>query len=84
MKMHVNKRTHQNAMMIERELIAAMLALHLVHVSRCVLEPPVLPADLFVLSPGYKVLLDLATVPPPFSMRGLCSRCPQRRFECSK
>ena len=33
MKMHVNKRTHQNVMMIERELIAAMLALHLVHVT---------------------------------------------------
>ena len=55
-----------------------------VHVSRCVLEPPVLPADLFVQSPGYEVLLDLATVPPPFSMCDLRSWCPQRRFECSK
>ena len=49
------------------------------YMSRCVLEPPVLPADLFVLSPGYEVPPDLAT----FSMRGLRSRCPQRRFECS-
>ena len=48
------------------------------------LEPPVLPADLFVLSPGYKVLPDLATMPLPSSMRGLHSQCPQRRFECLK
>ena len=61
-----------------------MLGFALNHMSRCVLEPPMLPADLFVLSPGYKVLLDLATVPPPFSMCGLHSRCPQCRFECSK
>ena len=52
--------------------------------SRCVLEPPVLPADLFVLSPGYKVPQDLATMPPPFSMRGLRLRWPQCQFECSK
>ena len=45
---------------------------------------PVLLADLFVLSPGYEVPPDLATVPPPFSMCGLRSQCPQRRFECSK
>ena len=37
---------------------------------------PVLPADLFVLSPGYEVPPDLATVPPPFSMRSLRLRCP--------
>ena len=55
----------------------------LLHVSRCVLETPVLLADLFVLSPGYKVPPDLATMPPPFSMCGLCSRCPQRWFKCS-
>ena len=54
------------------------------YVSRCVLEPPVLPADLFVLSPGYEVPPDLATVPPPFSMCSLCLWCPQHRFECSK
>ena len=53
-------------------------------VSRCVLEPPVLPADLFVLSPGYEVPPDLATVPPPLSMRGLRSWCPWCCFECSK
>ena len=29
------------------------------------LEPPVLLADLFVLSPGYKVPPDLATMPHP-------------------
>ena len=52
--------------------------------SRCVLVPPVLPADLFVLSPGYKVLLVLATVPPPFSMRDLRLRCPQHQFKCLK
>ena len=46
-------------------------------------NPPVLPADLFVLSPGYEVLPDLATVPPPSSMHGLHSRFPQRQFECS-
>ena len=45
---------------------------------------PVLPADLFVLSPGYKVLPDLATVPQLFSMCCLHLWCPQRRFECSK
>ena len=56
----------------------------MVYVSQCVLEPPVPPADLFVPSPGYEVPPDLATVPPPFSMRGLRSFCPQRRFECSK
>ena len=53
-------------------------------VSRCVLEPPLLPADLFVLSPGYKVLPDLATVPPPFSMHSLRSWSPQHWFKCSK
>ena len=47
-------------------------------------NPYVFPADLFVPSPGYKVLPDLATVPPPFSMRSLHSRCPQCQFECSK
>ena len=35
---------------------------------------PMLLADLFVLSPGYEVPLDLATVPQPFSMHGLRSR----------
>ena len=57
---------------------------NIIHMSQCVLEPPVLLADLFVLSPGYKVPPDLATMPPPFSMRGLHSRCPQRQFKCSK
>ena len=37
------------------------------YMSRCVLEPPVLMADLFVLSPGYEVPPDLATMSPPFS-----------------
>ena len=45
---------------------------------------PVLLADLFVLSPGYQVPPDLATVPQPFSMRSLHSWCPQCRFKCSK
>ena len=53
-------------------------------VSRCVLEPPMLLADLFVLSPGYKVPPDLATMPLPFSMRGLCLWCPQHQFKCLK
>ena len=52
--------------------------------SRCVLEPPRTSGWPFVLSPGYKVPPDLATVPLPFSMRGLRLQCPQRRFECSK
>ena len=43
-----------------------------------------LPADLFVLSPGYEVPPDLATMPPPFNMCGLHSWCPQHRFKCSK
>ena len=33
------------------------------YMSRCVLEPPMFPADLFVLSPGYEVMPDLATMP---------------------
>ena len=52
--------------------------------SRCVLEPPMLPADLFVLSPGYEVQPDLATMPPPFGMRGLRSWSLQHRFKCSE
>ena len=62
----------------------AHMHMHEMHVSWCVLEPPVLPADLFVLSPGYKVLPDLATVSPPFSMCSLRSQCPQHQFECPK
>ena len=54
-----------------------------IYVTVCFGTPPVLPADLFVLSPGYEVPPDLATVPLPFSMRGLCSRFPQHRFKCS-
>ena len=52
------------------------------HVSQSVLEPPMLPADLFVLSPGYEVPADLATVPRPLVNTFCGSRCPQRRFEC--
>ena len=52
--------------------------------SRCVLEPPVLPADLFVPSPGYKVLPDLATVPRPLVYTFCGSQCPQRQFKCSE
>ena len=54
------------------------------YVSRCVLEPPVLPADLFVPSPGYEVPPDLATVPRPLVYTFCSSRCPQHRFECSE
>ena len=57
--------------------------LAVVYVTVC-FGTPVLLADLFVLSPGYKVPPDLATVPPPFSMCGLRLRCPQRQFECLK
>ena len=44
------------------------------YMSRCVLEPPVLPADLFVLSPGYEVLPDLATILHPlvYTFSGSC------------
>ena len=37
---------------------------NIIYVSQCVVESPVPPADLIVLSLGYKVLPDLATVPP--------------------
>ena len=54
------------------------------HMSMCVLEPPVLPADLFVPSPGYEVPPDLATVPRPLVYTFCGSRCPKRRFKCSE
>ena len=56
----------------------------ILYMSRCVLEPPVLPADLFVLSPGYEVPPDLATVPHPLVYTFCGSRCLQHRFECSE
>ena len=45
---------------------------------------PVLPADLSTLSPGYRVLPDLATMPTSLRMRGLHSWGLQHRVECSK
>ena len=54
------------------------------YVSRCVLKPLVLLADLFVPSPGYKVPPDLATVPRPLVYTFCGSRCLQHRFECSE
>ena len=45
---------------------------------------PVLPADLFVPSPGYEVPPDLATVPRPLVYMFRGSQCPQCRFECSE
>ena len=54
------------------------------YVSRCVLEPPMLPADLFVPSPGYEVPPDLATNPCPLVYTFCSLQCPQRRFECSE
>ena len=55
---------------------------HLQYVSWCVLEPPMVPADLFVPSPGYEVPLDLATIPHPLVYTFCSSWCPQCQFEC--
>ena len=57
---HVSKRGFVN-----RNWEFTKFTFNIQYMSRCVLEPPVLPADLFVPSPGYEVPSDLATVPPP-------------------
>ena len=57
---------------------------NLKYMSRCVLEPPMLPADLFVPSPGYEVPPDLATVPRPLVYTFCGLRCLQHQFECSE
>ena len=54
----------------------------IIHMSRCVLEPPVLPADLFVPTPGYEAPPDLATILRPLVYTFSSLRCPQHRFEC--
>ena len=52
--------------------------------SRYALESPVPPADLAALSPGYRVLPDLATVPyAPWHTRFVLLEAPCR-IECSK
>ena len=48
----------------QRENAKTCLSIKIViHVSRYALETPIPPADLIALSPGYRVLPDLATIP---------------------
>ena len=54
MKMHVNKKTEGNAMMVQMELGAAMSALHLVHVT--IVE---LPAVILLTNVVWGVLIPM-------------------------
>ena len=59
--------------MLKSYFVEHILPTFLKYVSRYALESPVPLADLIALSPGYRVLLDLATIPYTPLARAVCA-----------